>query len=124
MGEEDIYKKVLEDSAKSYLKVTTPQNIQTNPRGQKLHEINGKYPDVIVTMKTGEIVIEKIETESTVSQSQVPNWQELCALGHEFKLVVPLSKIEDAKALSTTVPNVNVQAYEVVGDQIHWFGQR
>lgn len=124
MGEEDIYKKVLEDSAKSYLKVTTQDNIQANPPGQKIYEINGKYPDIIVKMKTGEIVIEKIETESTVTQTRVPIWQELAALGHEFKLVIPLSKIEDAKALATGIANVNVQAYEVVGDQIHWFGQR
>ncbi|MBI4037622.1 hypothetical protein HY382_01085 [Candidatus Curtissbacteria bacterium] len=124
MDEKSVRDKVITESAASYQKITTPENILTNKEGDKKHDIQGEYPDVIVRTKTGEMIIEKIETESTIKKEKADQWRRLASLGHEFKLVVPLSKIEDAKLLSTGIQNINVQAYDLVGDQIHWFGQR
>lgn len=122
--EQAIHDKVLEDSAKSYLKVTTPQNIKINPGGSKNFDIDGKYPDVIVTLRTGEIIIEQIETESTVNYGSLERWRELSNLGYELRIIVPLNMIDTAKSLAgeITMP-VNIQAYEVIGDQVNWLGK-
>lgn len=124
MNENDVHEKVVAESAASYQKITNAGNILTNKNGEKKHDVQGEYPDVIIKTKTDEMIIEKIETESTVNKENAEKWRKLAALGHEFKLVVPLSKIEDAKILATGIQNINIQAYDLVGDQIHWFGQR
>src|SRR4030067_2320306 len=111
----DIHEKVLAESAKSYLKVTTEDKIQANFGFEQKYQIEGKYPDLIVTFPSGEIVIEKIETESTINESELTAWRELASLGHKFNLIVPLTKIEDAKDLVVGLPSVNVQAYDISG---------
>ena len=121
--EYQIHEKVLSESAKSYIKVTTEDKIQVNYGFSKKHQINSKYPDIIVTFPSGEVVIEKIETESTVSESQLADWRELASLGYKFNLIVPLTKIEEAKNLVVGLPSVNVQAYDISGEHINWFGQ-
>jgi len=118
-----IHEKVLKESAKSYLKVTTEDKIQANYGFEQKYQIAGKYPDLIVTFPSGEIVIEKIETESTVTESQLVSWRELASLGHKFNLIVPLTKIEEAKNLVTGLPGANVQAFDISGEHINWFGQ-
>lgn len=120
--EQKIHDLVLADSAASYLKITTAENIMTNPAGRQEHEIDGKYPDLIVKLPTGEIIIEEIETESTVNQEELRQWQEFTSLGYDFRLVVPVSLLETVKSMVTDIA-VNVQAYEVVAGQVHWFGK-
>lgn len=120
--EQKIHDLVLADSAASYLKITTAENIMTNPAGHREHEIDGKYPDLIVKLPTGEIIIEEIETESTVNQEELRQWQEFTSLGYDFRLIVPVSLLETVKSMVTDVA-VNVQAYEVVDGRVHWFGK-
>ncbi len=121
--EQKIHDRVLEDSAKSYLKVTTIDNIFTNPSGAPNHPIDGKYPDVIIKLPSGEIILEEVETDSTLNKESLKKWQDLDSLGYELRLLVPLSKVEYAKILSANLANVNVQAYDATGEQIQWFGQ-
>jgi hypothetical protein len=122
--EQAIHDKVLQDSAKSYLKVTSAQNIQTNESNAKNFEIEGKYPDVIIKLPTGEIILEEVETESTVNEKAMEKWRELSNLGHELRVLVPLSRLDLAKGLASrlTIP-VNVQAYELSGNSVQWFGR-
>lgn len=122
--EQEIHDKVLEDSARSYLRITTPENIQTNPGELRNYDIEGKYPDVIIKLKTGEIIIEEIETESTVNETSLEKWRQFSNLGHEVRIIVPLSRVDLAKDLASklTIP-VIVQAYEVSGDKIRWLGK-
>lgn len=122
--EQEIHDKVLGDSAKSYLKVTTPENIKTNPGDSKNFDIEGRYPDIIVQLPTGEIIIEEIETESTVNEEALAKWKDLATLGHELRVIVPLSRLDLAKELtsSLTIP-INVQAYDISDDNVQWFGK-
>src|SRR3989344_6978862 len=99
--EQAIHDKVLYDSAKSYLKATTRENIKTNPNNVQDFTIDGLYPDVIVKLPTGEIILEEIETESTVNQDSQERWRQLSNLGHEVRVIVPLSKLDLAKELAS-----------------------
>lgn len=121
--EQQVREKVLKDSASSYLKMTSRENILTNTLGSHEHEVNSLYPSIIVKLRTGELILEEIETESTVNSSQLEKWRNLAALGHQFKLIVPFSKLQNAKDLTTVIPNITLQAYEIVDDKVHWFGQ-
>ena len=114
---------VLEDSVQSYLKVTSEDKILTNRPNQEKHNIEGRYPSLIVYLPTGEIVIEEIETESTIVEAKASKWEELANLGHDFRLIVPLSRLELAKRLTAHLTNINIQAYEITGDQVQWFGK-
>lgn len=119
--EQKIHYLVLADSAASYLKVTTRENIVTNAVGRQEHEIGGKFPDLIAKFPSGEIVVEAIETESTANQSRLGHWQELASLGYDFRLAVPLDRLEAVKSMVAGL-KVNIQAYEVVDGKVHWFG--
>lgn len=120
--EQKIHDMVLADSAKSYLAVTTAENIKTNAGGQEIYEIEGFYPDLVAKLPTGEIIIEEVETESTINEQEKQQWRRLSALGYDFRLIVPLNKLETVKPMVADL-TVNVQAYEVTGGQIHWFGK-
>src|SRR3989338_3967271 len=122
--EQSIHDKVATDSARSYLKVTTSENIKVNLGDAKNFVIEGKYPDVIVKLPTGEIIIEEVETESTVTEDSLEKWRDFSNLGHEVRILVPLSKLDLAKELASmlTIP-VNIQAYAISGNNIQWFGK-
>ncbi|GEM_PF-6619700 len=120
--EQETHEKILKDSAKSYLKVTAKEDIKANYDKAQNYDIEGQYPDLIVKFPSGEIVIEEIETISTLNKENVEKWRSLASLGHQFNLIVPLSIIEIAKNLVAAIPTVTVQAYEITGEQISWFG--
>lgn len=122
--EQSIHDQVLEDSAKSYLKITQPENIKINPANSKNFDIEGKYPDIIVKLPTGEIILEEIETESTVNEQAQEKWRGLSNLGHELRVIVPLSKLDLAKELASrlTIP-INVQAFAINNGSIQWLGR-
>ena len=120
--EQKIHDMVLADSAQSYLAVTTAENIKTNAAGQEIYEIDSIYPDLVAKLPTGEIIIEEIETESTVNEQERQQWRQLASLGYDFRLIVPLNKLETVKSMVADL-TVNIQAYEVVDGQIHWFGK-
>ncbi|MBI3282468.1 hypothetical protein HYZ70_00125 [Candidatus Curtissbacteria bacterium] len=122
--EKDIHDKVVTDSAKSYLAITTAENIKVNLGESRNFGIEEQYPDIIVKLPTGEIIIEEVETESTVTEDSVEKWRNLTNLGHEVRILVPLSKLDLAKELASrlTIP-VNIQVYAVSGDNIQWFGK-
>lgn len=122
--EQDIHDKVVADSARSYLKVTTGENIKINPADTKDFDIEGKYPDVIIKLPSEEIIIEEVETESTVTEESLEKWRDFSTLGHELRILVPLSKIDKARELTSriTIP-VKIQAYEINGDRVQWFGK-
>ncbi len=121
--EQAVYTKVLEDSARSYLKVTSQDKIFTNPLGAKNHQVDGFYPDIVVYLPTGEIIMEVVETESTINEKAKAKWQDLTNLGRELRVLVPFSAIEAAKRIAYDLPNINFQAYDAEEDQIHWFGK-
>lgn len=121
--EQTVYTKVLEDSAKSYLKVTSQDKIFTNPSGAQNHQVDGFYPDIVVYLPTGEIIMEVVETESTINEEAKTKWEKLSNLGHELRVLVPLSAIEAAKRLVYDLPDINLQAYDAEGSQVHWFGK-
>ena len=79
--EQKIHDMVLADSAQSYLAVTTAENIKTNAGGQEIYGIDGIYPDLVVKLPTGEIIIEEVETESTVNEQERQQWRQLVSLG-------------------------------------------
>lgn len=122
-SDQEVHQLALEDSAQSYLKVTSADKILTNPAGQEKHNIEGQQPSLIVYLPTGEIIIEEIETESTVNQEKVSKWEKLTNLGHDFRLIVPLSRLELAKRLTARLTNINIQAYEITGGHVQWFGK-
>lgn len=123
-NEQAIHDKVIKDSARSYLKIATPENIKINPGRSKDFDIEGKYPDVIVKLPTGEIIIEEVETESTVNEQSMEKWRVFSNLGHEVRIIVPLSCLDRARDLASriTIP-INIQAYDISGDNVQWFGR-
>lgn len=121
--EQNLHDRVVLDSAASYLKVTTKENIKTNISTNQENAIDGKYPDVIVKMPAGEYIIEEVEIESTINDQRVAYWQELASLGHELRLIVPMTKLETAKKLSRMIANINIQAYDASGENIIWIGK-
>lgn len=118
--EQTQHDKVIEESAKTYLRVTTENNIYTNPGQLKRFSVKDKFPDLIVKLSDGRVIIEEIETESSVNQQELRQWVEFAELGYDFTLVVPFSKLEQARKLIQGISNIKLQAYSIMGDQIHW----
>ena len=85
--------------------------ISINPNGEKNFEIgsdsNNQYPDVCVWKpnspgsNSGTVkVIEEIETEESVNETEAEQWKNYASLGIEtFRLIVPKSKILTAKQI-------------------------
>lgn len=95
---------VLEKSANTYLGVTGAKNIFINPGKQKNHylSMNKKplYPDIIVRLPNGKIVLEEIETTGSVNKNEAQEqWLKFCNLADQFKVVVPLSQLNKAGLL-------------------------
>lgn len=101
--------------------------VSTNPNGQQNQKVGGDhYPDVIVWKPNQEnpntgtaIVIEEIETEETVNESEAKQWREYAELGISiFRLIVPLSKVQSALQIVQTkkIKVTEIWSYEVKDD--------
>ena len=79
---------VVEASASTFRK--QGGSASTNPGSEKNTEVAGLYPDVVAAKRDGTIVIEEIETASSVTQDECENqWKPYCTLGYTFNLIVP-----------------------------------
>jgi hypothetical protein len=98
----------------------------TNPGSDKNHEIDGLYPDVVAKKSDGTIVIEEIETETTVTEDECENqWKPYSELGHEFNLVVPVNKASLAQRfIRRSQLSVTLQTYAIRGSDVTFYDSR
>lgn len=101
----------------------------TNPGSQKNagYSFGGveQYPDLIVELRDEgryQYVIEEIETESSVSLSDLSQWRNYAALPQPawFTLVVPTTKVAEARALARGL-NLFVAGYSRTASGVYTF---
>lgn len=119
---------VVRASAATYSDLEKQGNkVTTNPNGQQNQKVGeDNYPDVIVWKPSEEnpnsgtaIVIEEIETEESVTESESIQWKKYAELGVSvFRLIVPLSKTQDAYTLIVTkkIKVSEIWSYEIKDD--------
>lgn len=75
--------------------------VYTNPNQQKNTNINGHYPDIIITLANDNTVKFTIEVETTdsVTNAEVHQWRTYSQLGGTFYLLVPFSSKARAELL-------------------------
>ncbi len=76
-------------------------SVYINPNQQKNTNINGNYPDIIITLKGNNNVkfIIEVETADSVNSSEVQQWRTYSQLGGIFYLLVPASSKSLAELL-------------------------
>lgn len=75
--------------------------VYTNPNNQKNANINGHYPDIIITPKndnTVKFTIE-VETADSINSLEINQWRTFSQLSGTFYLLVPLSSKNLAELL-------------------------
>ena len=95
----------------------------TNPRSIKNTEVNGLFPDVVAEKRDGSVVIEEIETESTVTEDECKNqWKPYSKLGYKFNIIVPPNKAVLAQRLIRRYElDITLQTYKIVGDSVSFY---
>lgn len=112
---------VVEASAATYRK--NPENVvHTNPGGEKNFSVNqDSYPDIVITDRIGNLVAtEEIETEDSVVEGEVSQWEKYANFGVRFNLVVPAAEMNAATNLTRNIKNINVQGYSIENGEIRF----
>lgn len=112
---------VVEESAASYRK--TGGSASTNPGSEKNVDVAGLYPDVVAKRSDGTIVIEEIETESSVTEDECDNqWKPYSKLGYQFNLVVPKASLGLAQRfVRKSQLKVTLQGYTISGNDVKFY---
>lgn len=118
--EQTNHDKVVEDSAETYRESEESPKVYTNPNGEKNRDISGEYPDIIVIYNESLKVIEEIETENSVNETELEQWKTYSKLGTSFQLVVPLETISMVENLIKDLHNIKIQGYYFENGQIRW----
>jgi hypothetical protein len=119
--EQSEHDSVIEASASSY--IATGGTVYTNPGSEKNYDIDGFYPDLVAKKADGSIVIEEIETETTVTEDECYNqWKPYSKLGYQFILIVPTSKVGLAQRfIRHSQLDVTVQTYTISGANVSFY---
>lgn len=75
--------------------------VYINPNQQRNTNINGHYPDIIITPandNTVKFTIE-VETADSINNAEVPQWRNYSQLGGTFYLLVPFASKQVAELL-------------------------
>ena len=67
---QSIHDAVVRESAATY---RSARAVYINPNGEKNSQVKGEYPGVVVVTNAGEIIIEEIEADESVTQSECDN---------------------------------------------------
>lgn len=112
---------VIEKSAATY--GATGGAAYTNPGSEKNHEIDGFYPDVVAKKGDGSVVIEEIETESTVTEDECEKqWKPYSKLGYQFNLIVPANKTGIAqRIIRRSQLLITLQSYAISGSNVVFY---
>ncbi|MDA8087338.1 MAG: hypothetical protein M0Z75_11620 [Nitrospiraceae bacterium] len=65
------------------------REIKSNPSGQRLHEFNGQYPDLIFSEHGMVLALVEIETENSITPDKINIWKALAGSGPRLILMVP-----------------------------------
>ncbi|MDA8086065.1 MAG: hypothetical protein M0Z75_05135 [Nitrospiraceae bacterium] len=67
------------------------RDIKINPAGEKLHEFNGQYPDIILSEHGMVLAVVEIETENSITEKpdKIKMWKSLAGSGARLILMVP-----------------------------------
>jgi len=95
----------------------------TNPGSEKKHDVAGLYPDVVAKKADGSIVIEEVETASTVTEDECEKqWKPYSKLGHKFNLIVPIDSVGLAQRfIRRSQLQVTLQAYTISGNNVKFY---
>lgn len=112
---------VVKESAASYGKAGG--SASTNPGSEKNVDVAGLYPDVVAKRSDGTIVIEEIETESSVTQDECEKqWKPYSELGYQFNLIVPKDSIGLAQRfVRKSQLKVTLQGYTISGNDVNFY---
>jgi len=112
---------VVEESAASYRK--TGGSASTNPGSEKNVDVAGLYPDVVAKRSDGTIVLEEIETESSVTQDECDKqWKPYSELGYQFNLIVPKDSVGLAQRfIRKSQLEVTLQGYTISGNDVSFY---
>lgn len=124
-----IHDKVVKASANTY-KIHEGVLIYINPSEEKNFFIlsNGEkfYPDVVITDEENRILtVEEIETDDSVNENEKSQWIKYASFGIKFRLVVPKSKLTEAKNLTLGINNIEIQGYYFdLNGKIYWTDEK
>ena len=65
------------------------REIKLNPSGQRLHEFNGQYPDLILSEQGMVLALVEIETENSITPDKINIWKSLAGSGPRLILMAP-----------------------------------
>lgn len=76
-------------------------DVYINPGEHKNTNVNGLYPDIIITNKGERNVkfIIEVETQDSINQNEVSQWTDYSKLGGQFYLLVPKNMKDTAELL-------------------------
>jgi len=123
-SEQSEHDLVIAKSASSFK--DTGATVSVNPGNEKSLAIKGLYPDVIAKNPDGSIIIEEIQTESSVTEDECDRqWTPYSKSGYRFNFIVPSSRSGLALSfIRNKQLDVNLQSYEVSGDTVKFFDSR
>ena len=119
---QSIHDNVVRASRNTYAELEKQgYKVSINPDGEQNQGVGSTqllYPDVIVWLPSKEdssrgtaVIIEEVETESSVNQNEVNQWQSYAKLGvGKFLLIVPNTKAQLALQL---VQQYKIDVYEI-----------
>lgn len=113
--EQSKHDRIVQASADTY----KSGKIYTNPDGEKNTSISGLYPDVIVSRPNG-IIIEEVETESSINEHEKDQWKKYASLGYRFHLIVPWSMKDTARYLVRDIPIDRLQWYWIENGSVRF----
>ncbi|HEY83300.1 MAG TPA: hypothetical protein G4O01_08470 [Dehalococcoidia bacterium] len=117
--EQAEHDRVVMESASTFKK--EGMEAYVNPGTEKNYSAKGLYPDVIVKKPDGSIIIEEIETESSVTQDECDTqWKPYLGLGYKFNLIVPASRVDVARRFIRGL-DINLQTYTIIGNEVRFF---
>ena len=82
-------------------------DVYTNPNQQRITNVSGYYPDIIMTARNDKYVkwVIEVETYDTITQNEAINqWRTFATLGGQFYLLVPIGSLHLAR-------NICIQNY-------------
>lgn len=110
-----IHDKIIKASANTYKKRRGIW-IHVNPGEEKNFAVLSNdeefYPDLVITDEENNLlIIEEIETDDSVNENEKSQWIKYASFGIEFRLVVPKSKLTEARNLTLGINNIEIQGY-------------
>lgn len=92
------------------------KEIKANIGGERVHEYNGHYPDLILANQGMVLAIMEVETEGDITAARAAHWKQMAGLGAKLILMVPNQmrpKVMELVLQTGLAGKVGVASYEI-----------